>query len=247
MFGLDAAAFFNVDGTLVDVSIVHAFAWYARHQPTLLGSAKKTLKAAASLPLFAIADRVSRRLFNELFYTYYAGEPEDRLHVLADELFEEVIRPRIYPRAAELLAQARRAGLKLVIVSGGLDFIVRPLAKHLGVDEMIASALEFDGGYATGRLQPPFVGGPQKAALVREYAERHAFDLRRCHAYAASYADYAMLTVVGHPTAVNPDLRLRTVARSYGWPVLQLDTERDGRSRLASLASRVADRLAPRD
>jgi phosphoserine phosphatase len=31
-----------------------------------------------------------------------------------------------------------------------------------------------------------------------------------------------MLTVVGRPTAVNPDLRLRALARSYDWPVVEL-------------------------
>jgi hypothetical protein len=34
-----------------------------------------------------------------------------------------------------------------------------------------------------------------------------------------------MLAVVGHPTACNPDLRLRSLARSYDWPVLDLDEE----------------------
>jgi phosphoserine phosphatase len=29
-----------------------------------------------------------------------------------------------------------------------------------------------------------------------------------------------MLAVVGHPAAVNPDLRLRKVARAYAWPIL---------------------------
>jgi HAD superfamily hydrolase (TIGR01490 family) len=254
------AAFFDVDGTLIDSNIVHAFGWYARHQPTLLGSAKKTLKTAASLPLFVIADKISRRLFNELFYAYYAGEPEDRLHVLAEELFEEVIRPSIYPRAPELLAQARLAGLRTVIVSGGLDFIVRPLAQHLGVDDFIASSLEFERGYATGRLGRPFVAGALKAQLLRDYADAHRLDLRRSHAYTDSYADYAMLAVVGHPTAVNPDLRLLTVARSYDWPIIRLEPagrgrhgrsgrdDRGGRpSPLASLFTRLADRLAPRE
>src|SRR4051812_35927324 len=97
-----AAAFFDVDGTLIETNIVHAFGWYARHQPTLSGSATKTLKTALSLPLFAVADRISRKVFNELFYTYYAGESEDRLHVLAEELFDEVIRPSIYPRTPGL-------------------------------------------------------------------------------------------------------------------------------------------------
>ena len=243
-----AAAFFDVDGTLISSNIVHAFAWYARHQPTLMGSVRKSLLTAASLPLFAVADRVSRKIFNELFYGYYAGESEDRLHVLAAELFEEVIRPTIYPRTPELLAQARRAGLRLVIVSGGLDFIVRPLAKHLGVDDYIASTLEFDRGYATGKLGKPLVAGAEKAVIIRDYAERHHIDLRRSHAYTDSYSDYSMLTVVGHPTAVNPDLRLRAAARSYDWPVIDLAADRGGRrTRFHTLASRIADKLAPRD
>jgi hypothetical protein len=36
-----------------------------------------------------------------------------------------------------------------------------------------------------------------------------------------------MLAVVGHPTACNPDLRLRSMARSYDWPVLDLDEAPD--------------------
>jgi HAD superfamily hydrolase (TIGR01490 family) len=244
-----AAAFFDVDGTLIETNIVHAFAWYARHQPTLLGSAKKTLKTAASLPLFAVADKVSRKLFNELFYTYYAGESEDRLHVLAEELFEDIIRPSIYPRTGALLAQARRAGLRLVIVSGGLDFIVRPLGKYLGVDDFIASTLEFERGYATGRLGKPFVGGASKAVLLRQYAAAHDIDLSRSHAYTDSYSDVPMLTIVGHPTAVNPDLRLRAVASAYEWPILWLDDKREREravgSRIATIASRLADRFTP--
>jgi HAD superfamily hydrolase (TIGR01490 family) len=242
------AAFFDVEGTLIGTNLVHAFGWYARHQPTLFGSATKTVKTALSVPLLAVADKVSRKAFNELFYTYYAGESQDRLHVLAEELFEEVIRPSIYPRTPELLEQARRAGLRIVIVSGGLDFIVRHLAQHLRVDDFIASTLEFENGYATGRLGRPFVTGAQKAVLLRDYADRHGLDLRRSHAYADSYADYAMLCAVGHPAAVNPDLRLRSVARSYDWPILELDPDRGGRrSLLASWVSRVADQLAPRD
>src|SRR5579871_4648199 len=78
-----AAAFYDVDGTLIRTNIVHAFAWYARNQPTVGGSLLKTAKTALSIPLFLAADKLSRKMFNKLFYQYYAGEPEDRLVVLA--------------------------------------------------------------------------------------------------------------------------------------------------------------------
>lgn len=219
---VQAAAFYDVDGTLIKTNIVHAFAWYARNQPTLSGSLVKSAKTALSIPMFLVADKLSRKLFNQFFYQYYAGESEDRLVVLAEELFEAVIKPSIFPKARDLVEEARRAGLKNVIVSGGLDFTVRPLARYLGVDDFIANTLEFEGGYATGRMGKPFVAGATKSQIMRDYAAKHGIDLARSWAYTDSYSDYPMLAVVGHPTAVNPDLRLRTVARSYDWPVIDL-------------------------
>lgn len=217
-----SAAFYDVDGTLIRANIVHAFAFYALNQPTLTGSVWKTLTTAASAPLFWAADKVSRKWFNELFYGYYKGQSEDRLIVLADELFEDVIRPAIYPGAQQLIEESRRAGCRQVLISGGLDFTVRPLARFLGIDDVLANRLEFTRGRATGRLEKPFIAGATKAMIMRDFAEKHGIDLTRSWAYSDSYSDYAMLAVVGRPTAVNPDLRLRALARSYDWPVVDL-------------------------
>jgi HAD superfamily hydrolase (TIGR01490 family) len=217
-----AAAFYDVDGTLIRTNIVHAFAFYARNQPTITGSLIKTVKTALSIPLFLTADKLSRKVFNEVFYGYYKGESEDRLVTLAEELFDDVIRPSIFPRTVELIAESKRAGLRQVIVSGGLDFTVAPLARYLGVEDFIANTLEFENGVATGQLGKPFVAGATKAQIMRDYATRTGIDLSHSWAYSDSYSDYPMLAVVGHPTAVNPDFRLRTVARSYDWPILDL-------------------------
>ena len=218
----NSAAFYDVDGTLIRINIVHAFAFYASRQPSLLSSAARTVKTAASVPLFWAADKLSRKWFNELFYRSYEGASEDRLVVLAEELFEDVIKPNIYPRAADLIAESRRAGCRQVIISGALDFTMRPLARYLGVDDFIANRLEFADGYATGKLRKPFVAGATKSQIMRNYARAHGVDLAESWAYSDSFSDYPMLAVVGHPTAVNPDFRLRSVARSYDWPVLDL-------------------------
>jgi phosphoserine phosphatase len=53
---------------------------------------------------------------------------------------------------------------------------------------------------------------------------KHGLALDQSHAYSDSFSDYPMLAVVGRPAAVNPDLRLRNVARAYEWPIL--DTTR---------------------
>lgn len=238
----NSAAFYDVDGTLIKINIVHAFAFYAARQPSLLDSALRSVKTGLSLPVFWAADKLSRKWFNEIFYRSYEGASEDRLVELAQELFDDVIEPNIYPRAKQLIADSRRAGIRQVLVSGALDFTMRPLARYLGVDDVIANQLEFVDHRATGKLKKPFVAGATKAEIMRAYAKSHDIDLAESWAYSDSFSDYPMLAVVGHPTACNPDFRLRSVARSYDWPVLDLDEEpRRAAARRPQGLARTAD------
>ena len=96
------------------------------------------------------------------------------------------------------------------------------LADYLGADEVIANRLEFKGGKATGRLLRPVVAGPEKALLIRKHAREHGHDLDHCFAYSDSYSDVPMLSVVGHPAAVNPDRKLSMLANAYNWPIIRL-------------------------
>lgn len=221
----NSAAFYDVDGTLIKINIVHAFAFYASRHASIAESTRRTIKTALSIPVFWAADKLSRKWFNEIFYRSYAGASEDRLTVLAEELFDEVIKPNIYPRAKDLIEESRRAGCRQVLLSGALDFTMRPLARYLGADDLIANQLEFVDNYATGKLKKPFVAGATKAEIMRAYAKEHDIDLAESWAYSDSFSDYAMLAVVGHPTACNPDMRMRMMARSYDWPILDLDEE----------------------
>ena len=214
------AAFFDVDGTLLRTNIVHAFAFYAMNQGSIFGTAWRTARTLAGAPLYWALDKVNRKVFNEVFYDSYRGISEDSLVELAHELFDEVLRPAIHAGTPQLLAQARRAGCRIVLVTGALDFTVRELARHLGADDLIANRMHFVEGVATGRVVPPIVEGAHKALIVREYCGREGFALDQSHAYSDSFSDYPMLAVVGHPAAVNPDLRLRNVARAYEWPIL---------------------------
>jgi HAD superfamily hydrolase (TIGR01490 family) len=173
-------------------------------------------------PGMGVAELVDRRTFNELLYASYEGMSEDRLVLLADEVFEKVIRPSIFPAARDLVKKNLDRGNVVVLVSGALDFIVRRLANHLQAEELIANRLEMKNGMATGKLLKPVVAGPEKARLIREHAREHGHDLDDCYAFSDSYSDLPMLSVVGHPAAVNPDSRLKLLARAYSWPSFDL-------------------------
>ncbi len=216
------AAFFDVDGTLVKTNVVHVYAYYAMNRGSLLGIAGRSLSTAASLPLFGVMDAVNRKVFNEFFYRYYQGLSEDRLIAVAEDMFEDVLKPGLFEQSQDLIDQARRAGCRIVLVTGALDFTMRPLARHLGVDDLIANKMQFVGGKATGKVIPPIIEGANKANAIRDYCERQGLTLNLCHGYSDRASDYPLLGGVGRPTAVNPDMRLRSLARAYNWPILDL-------------------------
>jgi HAD superfamily hydrolase (TIGR01490 family) len=219
------ASYFDVDGTLLTTNLLHPTIFYLLNQQNPLKSLGKLVKTAVKAPQLALAEMRDRRLFNELLFTAYEGMSKDRLLCLADEAFDAVIKTALYPRARDLVQTCRDQGHEVVLVSGALDFLMKRLAEHLGATDVIANRLEIKDHYATGRLLRPVVAGPEKARLIRDHARAKRHELDDCFAYSDSYSDVPMLSVVGHPCAVNPDARLERLANAYGWPIVRLENE----------------------
>lgn len=217
-----AASYFDVDGTLIRTNLVHPTLYYVLNQNTPLHSMAKLGTALVKAPWMAWAETRDRRIFNELLFTSYGGMSEDRLVGLADETFDRVIKPNIYPGARDLVQTSLDKGHDVVIVSGALDFLMHRLAKHLGATDVIANKLEIKDRFATGKLLRPVVAGPEKAKLIREHARGRGHDLDECFAYSDSYSDVPMLSIVGHPAAVNPDRKLQLLASAYHWPIINV-------------------------
>src|SRR6476661_5590381 len=197
-----AAAFYDLEGTLMSTNLVHTLAFYAKRQQGLWQTAKKSVGTLAKLPLFGVADLYSRNVFNEVFFKSYEGFSQDRLRYFSDELFEDVLKPAIFP--------------------GALDFTIERLMHHLGMDDFKGNCMEFVNGYSTGRIIPPVMASATKAQWIREYAERENINLSDSYAYSDSISDLPMLSIVGHPVAVNPDIRLKQTALQHDWPILDL-------------------------
>lgn len=216
------ASYFDVDGTLISTNLVHPTLFYLVNQGTPVQTAMRFGRALLRAPAMGLAELADRRTFNELLYASYEGMSEDRLVLLADEVFDTVIKPAIFPHARSLVRQNLERGHRVVFISGALDFIIDKLVAHLGAHEAISNRLEMKNGHCTGKLEKPVVAGPEKARLIREHARDHGFDLEECYAFSDSYSDLPMLSVVGHPAAVNPDPRLALLAKAYSWPSFDL-------------------------
>ncbi len=217
-----AAAFYDLEGTLVSTNLVHTLAFYAKRQQGLWQTAKKSVGTIAKLPLFGLADLYSRNVFNEVFFKSYEGLSYDRLRFFSDELFEEVLKPAIFPGTIDLIAAGKKIGQRQVVITGALDFTIERLMDHLGIDDYKANHMEFVNGISTGRIIPPVMASATKATWMREYAERENINLSDSYAYSDSISDLPMLSIVGHPVAVCPDIRLKQTAMQHDWPVLNL-------------------------
>jgi len=217
-----AAAFYDLEGTLVSTNLVHTLGFYARRQQGIWQTVKKSAATLAKLPMFGVTDLYSRNVFNEFFFQSYKGESTDRLRFFAEELFEDVLKPAIYAGTAELIAQGKKIGHRQVVLTGALDFTIEKLMDYLGIDDYVANRLEFVNGYATGRVLPPVMASATKAKWIREYAERENINLSKSYAYSDSISDLPMLSIVGHPVAVNPDFRLKQTALQHDWAILDL-------------------------
>src|SRR5439155_27089132 len=121
--------------------------------------------------------------------------------------------------AAWLVSHLRRAGTPVVLLSGGRDFLVAPVARALGAVRWAAVEPEVQDGVLTGRLREPLCIDDGKVHWASAVARELGVRLDECTFYTADVGDLALLVLVGEPVAVNPDPRLRREAGRRGWRV----------------------------
>ena len=140
-----------------------------------------------------------------------------------------VIQPAIKPVATDLIAQHRAAGDQLVIVTATNEFVTRPIATALGIDDLIAVQLEKDEsvggtGWITGEIKGVPSAHEGKVIRMQQWLAAKNLSWNDVHTtfYTDSINDIALLEKVNVPVATNPDARLRAVAAARGWRILEL-------------------------
>ena len=150
------------------------------------------------------------------------GWSVDLVHKAA-RMAAEPLADAVLPYAHHLLDQHRDAGRPLVMATTTPIDLIRPLADALGFDDVIATTYGRHDGQFDGTIDGEFVWGKGKARAVAEWAGSHDVDLGASYAYSDSYYDTPLLSIVGHPQAVNPDPRMIGVATLRRWPIVHLD------------------------
>lgn len=227
---MSVAAFFDIDGTITRTTILDPLIWYRRAHDSTPRLALFALGLLARIPYYLWVDSRSRGRFNIIFYRRYAGLNAQSLRAWHRQAFASTLQRTIFPAALDCIREHQGKGHRIVLVTGGLEIVTRPLADFLHADELIATRLVESAGALQGEIDGQPLADEQKAVLVRDSAQRHGIDLERSFAYGNSLGDAPMLECVGRPVAVNADRRLRRLAVSRGWPTVAWHSKSSGTS-----------------
>ena len=217
------AAFFDLDKTVIAKAAMLAFG-PRLHQEGML-SRRLVARALWGQIVFRYlgADEGRMEKMRETALKVAAGWEKQRISDLVETALTEVIDPLVYTEAVELIESHQEAGRRVYLVSASPEEIVLPLARHLGVDDAIATRARIDtAGRYTGEVEF-YSAGEHKVSAIQAEAERFGLELADSFAYSDSVTDVPMLQTVGHPVAVNPDKALLKVATERGWEIRVFD------------------------
>ncbi|HEY3008263.1 MAG TPA: HAD-IB family hydrolase [Micromonosporaceae bacterium] len=222
-----AAAFFDVDNTLMQGSSLY---WFAR------GMAARKYFTPADLARFAWQQLRFRIMATEragdmsqtreLALAFVEGWRVSDMERLSREIFDELMADRIWPGTRALAHLHLAAGQRVWLVTAAPVELGQVIAERLGLTGAIGTVAEVRDGVYTGRLVGDLMHGTAKADTIRQLADVEGLELDRCTAYSDSVNDVPMLSAVGHAVAVNPDSALRREARERGWEVRDFRTGR---------------------
>jgi len=144
------------------------------------------------------------------------------LSQLHEKFMAEVISPMMLDKAQGLLEKHRRTGDQLLVITSTNRFIVEPICKALGIDQVIATELEIVDGRYTGNISgvPSYREG--KVERLNNWLTANRQDIDGSYFYSDSINDLPLLQKVDYPVAVDPDPQLREQAAVRGWQIISL-------------------------
>jgi HAD superfamily hydrolase (TIGR01490 family) len=239
--GSRAAAFFDLDGTLIQGSanIPLAVAAFRRGMVTP-GELARDLRNGISFLLQGATDDRSAEV-RERILAAVAGHLQSDVVALG-ETFIGKLAASVQPALRTVLAEHAAQGHDRVIVSASPTEIVSRLADEIGMEHGVGTTSEVADGRYTGRLAGPFCYREGKAEVIVALAAEQGYDLAASFAYSDSISDLPMLRAVGTPVAVNPEAELRAIAVAEGWRIVE--TSRWRGTSLRTVAASGRDRAA---
>lgn len=150
---------------------------------------------------------------------FMKGVTEDSFTQFGEELYQKHIARKVYPETRAIIRAHQAKGHTVAIVSSATIYQIAPTARDLDIDHVLCSQYEVVDGEFTGQIIRPLCFGEGKVIAAEKLAEEHDIDLAQSFFYSDSSDDLELLERVGCPRVLNPNTKLRVIARERDWPV----------------------------
>ena len=125
--------YWRVEGSLLELTTIRPIAFFTWNSQTFIARfvRRSLVLVMALLRPFLYAS--NRKAATRIVHAVLGGITRDRLDSLGEEEFEYKLKPLLKEEGVRHLKALQATGAEVVLVSQGLDHVMRPLARHLGV------------------------------------------------------------------------------------------------------------------
>ncbi len=196
-FGLIA---FDMDSTLINIECVDEIADAAGRKAEVAAITEAAMRGEITDYKDSLRQRVA----------LLEGVPVSALQQVYDQ------RLQLNPGAADLVAACKRAGLKVLLVSGGFTFFTDRIQDRLGIDDTRSNHLEVKDGRLTGRMVDQDWGdicdGEEKRRMLRATCARYGLSAKQAIAMGDGANDLPMMAEAGLSVAYQAKPKVREQA-----------------------------------
>ena len=213
-----AAAFFDVDETLINIKSMFDFLDFWRkenNERTLLHNYMENF-------LMDVKRGEPREQLNREYYRQFADVSYSALEEAGERWFNLRLNSELFIESSVTALKNHQAENRhVVFISGSMLPILSPVARCLGVKDILCASLKLtDAGKVTGEIgYPQTIGDGKKEALIK-FCEQRCIKPSDCYAYGDDLSDIPMLESVGYPVCVGKPSALARHAIKHRWAVI---------------------------
>ncbi len=212
-------AVFDIDGTLLPGESMEAIFIRSLIREGVLSWAA-VLKFLGKGAHFLLRLKIEHALKQNKYYL--RGLDSREVQEIAAQIFQQEIRKQFADKGEEIIEELRSQGYRILLLSGAPDFLAEQLQRAYQADHVIATRLETENHRYTGRIDGLHPYGLRKTLLMKQTIRQLGIDPQQSLVFANHYSDADHMQLFGTAYAVNPDRKLKQIARQEGWEVVTL-------------------------
>ncbi len=206
-------AIYDLDNTLTRSDTFFSFVRYFLKKHPLKIVHFWSLPIAFALSRLKLCDRV---LVKKVVMRQISRISKPEQERLKTNFVKEFVEPLFLERGLKSIAEHKKAGFKIILISASPSFYVTEVAKTLGVDAFLCTnTIERDGRF----LVQNHCYGKEKINRLDLYLKENnlVLDYETSFFYSDHHSDYPLMAQVGNPIVVNGTKKFLAIASKNNW------------------------------